>query len=572
MLITDEKALANYTASKCLWLGIPSIEVTKKGRTFLTFYSGGTKEEIGNYVLLVKSEDGITFSNPIAVCFEEGYRCFDPCLWIDPLGRLWLTWSRCPQDGLFGAICDNPDADEIVFGKEFFIGNNVMMNKPIVLSTGEWMFPVAVWNNGIRALPSNYDSNVVPKGSFAYITCDKGKTFKKLGYADVKKRSFDEHMFLEMDDRVLRVFVRTAYGIGAADSYDGGNHWGNDFDTGYGGPCSRFHIRRLPSGRILLINHYRFNGRNNLTALLSEDNGKTFAYRLLLDERNSVSYPDAAIDSEGMIHITYDRERGAFCSRFDDIMNSAREILTACICEEDIIKGSLVNEKSYLKRIAYKLTDYTGDLINPFNEKERFNDIEYANYLNNTFETPKEVVSGILEAYEINCSNIHNLQAEEFDKLIEKYKAGTDFDILSALSQNTILKDAIDLNISKANEEYLLKGFEYADRHGINEALFKVRILKNLFVRNAEEIYGYFMGVILCDEIKQVLAYSPKRVFIGGKKVIKDCEALLLRKISKAETVVKSDDAENASALGVVKVYEYRNETVSQDSLQTGGG
>lgn len=430
MLITDKKVLANYTASKCLWLGIPSIEVTKKGRTFLTFYSGGTGEEIGNYVLLVKSEDGITFSNPIAVCFEEGYRCFDPCLWIDPLGRLWFTWSRCPQDGLFGAICDNPDADEIVFGKEFFIGNNVMMNKPIVLSTGEWMFPVAVWNNGIRAIPSNYDSNVVPKGSFAYITCDKGKTFKKLGYADVKKRSFDEHMFLEMDDRVLRVFVRTAYGIGAADSYDGGNHWGNDFDTGYGGPCSRFHIRRLPSGRILLINHYRFNGRNNLTALLSEDNGKTFAYRLLLDERNSVSYPDAAIDSEGMIHITYDRERGAFCSRFDDIMNSAREILTACICEEDIIKGSLVNEKSYLKRIAYKLTDYTGNLINPFNEKERFNDIEYANYLNNTFETPKEVVSGILEAYEINCSNMHNLQAEEFDKLIEKYKAGTDFDIL----------------------------------------------------------------------------------------------------------------------------------------------
>lgn len=298
MLITDKKVLANYTASKCLWLGIPSIEVTKKGRTFLTFYSGGTKEEMGNYVLLVKSEDGITFSNPIAVCFEEEYRCFDPCLWIDPLGRLWFTWSRCPQDGLFGAICDDPDADEIVFSKEFFIGNNVMMNKPIVLSTGEWMFPVAVWNKGIRALPSNYDSNVVPKGSFAYITCDKGKTFKKLGYADVKKRSFDEHMFLEMDDRVLRVFVRTSYGIGAADSYDGGNHWGNDFDTGYGGPCSRFHIRRLPSGRILLINHYRFNGRNNLTALLSEDNRKTFPYRLLLDERNSVStcYDNGVVD------------------------------------------------------------------------------------------------------------------------------------------------------------------------------------------------------------------------------------------------------------------------------------
>ena len=107
------------------------------------------------------SDDGKNFSEPIAVCFEEGYRCFAPCLWIDPLGRLWLTWSRCPEDGVFGAVCENPDADEIVFGEEFFIGNNIMMNKPTVLSGGEWIFPIAVWNDGIRALPEEFDSETV---------------------------------------------------------------------------------------------------------------------------------------------------------------------------------------------------------------------------------------------------------------------------------------------------------------------------------------------------------------------------------------------------------------------------
>lgn len=368
MLISNKDLLKNYTASKNLWVGIPGIEVTKKGRTFLCFYSGGTKEEIGNYVILVKSDDGINFSDPVAVCYEQGYRCYDACVWIDPLGRLWLTWSRCPEDGLYGAICDDPDADEIVFGEEFLIGHNVMMHKPTVLSTGEWAFPIAVWNYEIRVLTPNYDSDITPKGSYMYITDDNGKTFKKLGYADVENRHFDEHAFLEMNNDVIRVFVRTTYGIGAADSYDFGHHWGKSFDTGYKGPCSRFHIRRLPSGRILLINHYDFTGRNNLTAMLSEDDGETFPYRLLLDERNYVSYPDAALSKDGRIHITYDRERGAFCSRFDDIMNSAREILTACITEEDIINGTLVSEGSYLKRIAYKLTDYDGHLINPFNE------------------------------------------------------------------------------------------------------------------------------------------------------------------------------------------------------------
>lgn len=435
MLITDKQALARYTVKNHLWLGIPSIEVTRGGRTFLTFYSGGTKEEIGNYCLLIRSDDGEHFSEPIAVCYADGYRCYDPCLWIDPLGRLWFTWSRCPDDGLYAAICDDPDADEIVFGEEFFVGHAVMMNKPTVLTTGEWLFPIAVWNSdaGIRSLPSKWDCDVRPKGSFAYATYDNGATFKRLGYADVKKRSFDEHMFLEQKDGSVRCFVRTFYGIGAADSFDGGNHWGSDFDTGYGGPCTRFHIRRLPSGRILLINHYDYKGRNNLTAMLSEDEGQTFPYRLLLDERSNVSYPDATLDRDGMIHITYDRERGAFNSSIEEIMNSAREILTACVSEEDILAGRLVNEKSYLKRVAYKLTDYEGDLINPFNEKERFTDTEYANYLDNTSDSEEEIISKIFEAYNINCSNIHNIEAETLDLLIDEYTVRKNLDTLNEI-------------------------------------------------------------------------------------------------------------------------------------------
>lgn len=433
MLITNKALLKNYTASKNLWVGIPSIEITKKGRTFLTFYSGGTKEEIGNYVILIKSDDGIHFSEPIAVCFQEDYRCYDPCVWIDPLDRLWFTWSRNPEDGLYGAICEDPDAEDIVFGDEFFIGNNIMMNKPTVLSTGAWAFPVAVWNDGIRVLPAKYDSDITPKGSYMYITDDNGKTFKKLGYADVKDRSFDEHMFLELESGVIRVFVRTTYGIGAADSYDLGHHWGKDFDTGYKGPCSRFHIRRLPSGRVLLINHYNYSGRNNLTAMLSEDDGKTFPYRLLLDERKSIAYPDAAIDKMGRIHITYDRERGSFCSRFEDIMNSAREILTACITEEDILNGAITSKDSYLKRVAYKLTDYDGALKGLFDKTSYISADTYARYISEKKSGVEGIISEIFNVYQINCANIHNIEAENLDRLIDAYKVSKDLAILSEI-------------------------------------------------------------------------------------------------------------------------------------------
>jgi hypothetical protein len=52
VLITDCSQLKKYGTAYRLWQGIPGIEVTRKGRIFLTFYSGGTKEEIGNYVVL----------------------------------------------------------------------------------------------------------------------------------------------------------------------------------------------------------------------------------------------------------------------------------------------------------------------------------------------------------------------------------------------------------------------------------------------------------------------------------------------------------------------------------------
>lgn len=436
MLITAKEQLQEFSASKCLWIGIPGIEVTKKGTTFLTYYSGGTREEIGNFVVLVRSEDNVHFSEPVAVCYQEGYRCFDPCLWIDPSDRLWLIWARCPEDGVYAAICEEPDKEKLEFGNEFFIGHNVMMNKPTVLSTGDWAFPLAVWNYGIRSLPAEYDSDIEPKGSYMYLTSDGGKTFRKMGYAEVSKRSFDEHMFLEMTNGMIRCFVRTTYGIGAADTCDEGRHWSRDFDTGYGGPSSRFHIRRLASGRVLLINHYEFNGRNNLTALLSEDDGKTFPYRLLLDERKHVSYPDACEDQEGRIYITYDRERGAFKQCMKEVMESAREVLIACVTEDDIMNGTIVTEGSFLKRIACKLTDYNGKMKNPFCEKEYFTTDEYVAYLEQTSPVPEDILSELFDAYGIDCAHLHNVEVRRLDDLVERY---------NIRKESKILKEMIDI-------------------------------------------------------------------------------------------------------------------------------
>jgi hypothetical protein len=237
-----------------------------------------------------------------------------------------------------------------------------MMNKPIVLTSGEWLFPIAIWKTDIyrqfRKSELRADDQA---GSYVYKTSDNGRTFVRLGMADIVNRSFDEHMVVELQDGRLMMLVRTRYGIGVSYSSDRGATWTEGVDSGLGGPSSRFFISRLKSGRLLLINHVNFTRRNNLMALLSDDDGKTWTKGLMLDERSGVSYPDAKEADDGYIYITYDRERGCFKEDLATAMADAREILMAKITEKDILAGQLTDEGSFLQGIISKLGEYADE-------------------------------------------------------------------------------------------------------------------------------------------------------------------------------------------------------------------
>ena len=427
MLFTDRISLKKFSPDKRLWQGIPSIEVTSGGRIFLTYYSGGTKEEIGNFCILSKSDNGEHFED-VAITYLDDHRCYDPCIWIDPLGRLWFTWGVAPDHAVWASICDDPDAEELIWSEPCIIGHEVMMNKPTVLSSGEWLFPIAVWElmenaggtNGV-ADASGKQSKQSERLAFVYKTDDNGETFQRLGGCSVPKRSFDEHMVIERKDGRLAMYVRTKYGIGISYSDDKGHTWSLGEDSGLGGPCSRFFIRRLKSGRMLLINHYNYTGRSHLTAMLSEDDGKTWPYKLLLDERANVSYPDATEHDDGYIYITYDRERGGFLNSLERVYASAREVLIAKITEEDIISGRPLTQGSYLKRIAAKLGKYAFEESNPYKEFLKFSDEELASLLAD--QSTDKITAVLFEHYGVNCINLHTVGIKRLDSLIDLLKS-----------------------------------------------------------------------------------------------------------------------------------------------------
>lgn len=333
---------AKYERQNRKWQGIPGIERTDNDTLWATWYSGGNGEGPDNYVIAVKSiNDGKDWSKPLVVIDPPGnIRAFDPCLWIDPLKRLWLFWSMSNGwfDGTAGVWCiisENPDSEKPLWSEPRKISEGIMLNKPVVLSTGEWLFPVALWNRK----PFLPEMNNL-RFSNVYISTDNGKTISLLSHAVVPERSADEHMIVEIKKDVLWMLVRTSYGIGESFSFDRGRTWSSGKPSSISGPDSRFHIRRLKSGKLLLINHYGFinKTRSHMTALLSEDEGKTWNFKIILDERDNVSYPDATETNDGRIFIVYDHDR-----------YGKKEILLSIITEEDIKTGKIVSQSSQLK-------------------------------------------------------------------------------------------------------------------------------------------------------------------------------------------------------------------------------
>jgi len=333
--------------------GIPGIAVSSSGRFWATWYSGGDTECGENFVILTTSNDrGMNWSEPITVIDPPGQiRAFDPVVWIDPLDRLWLFWNQGDGSngifdgvaGVWGITKENPDDLDMNWSEPVRIANGIMMNKPTILSSGEWAFPIALWNGLVggkvpEALRHERYSNIV-------ISKDNGKTFQLRGRANVPERSFDEHMIVELSGERLWMLVRTGYGIGQSFSVDNGVTWSPGDNSGIKGPDSRFFIRRLQSGRLLLVNHQvdetNKKDRMMLTAWLSDDDGRSWHGELLLDARSGVSYPDGQEDANGNIYVIYDRER-----------YQAGEILLARFREEDIIDGECKSPGSFLRRLV----------------------------------------------------------------------------------------------------------------------------------------------------------------------------------------------------------------------------
>lgn len=131
-------------------------------------------------------------------------------------------------------------------------------------------------------------------------------------------------------------------------------------------------------------------------------------------------------------------------------------------------------------------------------------------------------------------------------------------EMAAALSEHTILRDAVDLACPILNEEYLLQGCEDARQFGLNRTLFKTRVLKNQFSCAPEETYSYFLGAVLEGDVSEILRYEAETVILGGRASLRKALAVLLGKLSECRVMTLDDETvDHSCARGMVRVYEY---------------
>ena len=327
---------------------VPAIAASESGNVlYVAWYSGGAAPGPANFVTVSTSTDkGETWVNDQLVVYPKSpsSRIFDPVLWRDNKGQVRLYYGSVKDslvwDGTGGvnSVEISMNGSKIAYNAPQRITDGVMSNKPVYLRSKQLtLFPVyidkpASLNSTGKKFPEN--------GAFIFASDDKSFTKYATIVLPDSLRIHDEPQVVEVSpEGGFLVLLRTTKGIYSANSLDYGKIWSDPKPFTASGPTtsSRFFIGKLASGNLILVSN-NSTTRNNMTASLSKNGGKTWPYQLLLDSRENVSYPDADQTPDGAIHVVFDRDR-----------TGAKDILYCRFTEDDILKG--MKENVFKKRV-----------------------------------------------------------------------------------------------------------------------------------------------------------------------------------------------------------------------------
>lgn len=365
-ILQNQSNNPKFVLSARKWQGIPSIGKDRSGNLYVAWIaSAGCAGECDeNYVTVSLSKDnGKSWSHNkliIDVNLQDSTRLKDPNFFNDKYGNLYMHWGKHVKKRSVAAkewvitwyskLSLSNNGNTINCTPPRRIAEGIMLNKLFHSKfSNQVIFPIARWYEGdpVKHQPFIYTANY---GANNLID------FSKASFIPVKRaiRSADEHMVVQLEDKTFFGMIRTQDGIYYSKSNDGSVWQDAKKFTALGATTiSRFYLGKLNSGRLILIYNNDIY-RSNMTVCLSEDDGVTWPYKMLIDDTKAVSdasnsgnatnygvsYPDMIETNPGLLNIVYDYVRAP-----------KGGIIFIQIKEEDIINSNYGFIKSKISSI-----------------------------------------------------------------------------------------------------------------------------------------------------------------------------------------------------------------------------
>ena len=307
-----------------------ALRILPSGDWVVVFMTGGaTEPELANHIVLCRSTDrGLTWSDPEVVLRYEDRACLLSEVVVHGAEMTvfvfthrgffedWRVWTIASTDG--GRAWSDPTVFEPLSRRTF-------VRTLTVSSWGEWLLPYQTYDT----VP---DPSVSPlrDGSHkqAYngvlISGDWGASWEASNRVG-PTAGWAENNVVERGDGTLVMLIR-ADGTGhlvRSESADRGRTWTQPVATGIPNPGSKFLLRRLADGRIVLVHNpnpvtrhpnskRQANcARNPLALWVSDSDMETWGCRrVLTDFPGMLAYPDGVVDEEeGYVHFAFDYNR-----------------------------------------------------------------------------------------------------------------------------------------------------------------------------------------------------------------------------------------------------------------------
>jgi len=301
---------AGYEESNRKYQAIPTI--ARSGSRFWAAWwadTKGTGENHGNFFVIGYSDDNCkTFTQSHILTYPDNnnHKLLDPMLWKNPeSGEVWLFFTSMSkpgqiEDGLYGCWCtvlENPNAPRGFSWSLPVKYRNIGDPRRPVRIGGKWMQCVDVFRVTIQPI---YPETA----GCEFVEFDpRTKSTVNIGHNTPNNNgAYSGYFETELIQRIDGSLMSTTRGASSVAgilwrsfSYDGGKTWSSqEAYTALGTVgSSRTWLGRLPSGRLLIVYNASTN-RKALTIKLSEDDGETWPYSVVLegaDSPQTVSYP-----------------------------------------------------------------------------------------------------------------------------------------------------------------------------------------------------------------------------------------------------------------------------------------